>query len=297
MSSSPFFSIILPVYNRESFIKKSIESVLDQDFKDFELIIVDDGSTDNTSKVVRGFSDNRIRYYWKKNEERNIARNFGISKAKGRYLNFLDSDDIHYSNHLSHAFKSINELKFPEIFHSNHALISGNRTTPSVIGQISSNDINKKLIDSNFLHCNTVFIKEFIFEKFKFLDSQNAIVGEDYYLWLKLASRYRINQSLIVTSAIIEHNQRSLNKINVDKLILGTHEINYSLKQDESFMNYYGWKATRLLAYNLIFLALHLAINRRKKESFNFLWLSFKTFPFSIFTKRFIGAVKTLIVN
>ncbi|MCS6985063.1 MAG: glycosyltransferase family 2 protein, partial [Leptospiraceae bacterium] len=80
----PFFSVILPTYNRASWLPRSIQSVLDQKFQDFELIIVDDGSTDNTREVVAHFSDPRIKYYYKENQERSAARNFGIRKASGQ---------------------------------------------------------------------------------------------------------------------------------------------------------------------------------------------------------------------
>ncbi|MBD3660935.1 MAG: glycosyltransferase family 2 protein, partial [Arenibacter algicola] len=113
--SSPFFSVIISTYNRASFIGRTIASVLKQDFEDFELIIVDDGSTDNTKEVVVGIEDKRIRYYKKDNAERGAARNFGAKKASGEYLNFLDSDDLLYDDHLSTAHKIIQEEK-PSVF-------------------------------------------------------------------------------------------------------------------------------------------------------------------------------------
>jgi len=96
----PFFSIILPTFNRASYLEKAIGSVLSQTFEDFELIIVDDGSTDNTRTVVENWQDDRLNYFFKQNEERSIARNFGIARAHGRYVNFLDSDDYFYPHHL-----------------------------------------------------------------------------------------------------------------------------------------------------------------------------------------------------
>ena len=102
--NKPFFSIIIPTYNRANLISISIESVLKQTFTDFELIIVDDGSTDNTSEVVGNYTDNRIFYYKKVNEERGAARNYGIKKSCGEYVNFLDSDDFFDANHLEVAY-------------------------------------------------------------------------------------------------------------------------------------------------------------------------------------------------
>jgi glycosyltransferase involved in cell wall biosynthesis len=90
----PLISIIIPTYNRASFLKEAIESVLAQTYENWELIIVDDGSTDNTSELVKKFTDKRISYLCQQNTGAPLARNKGIQKAKGDYIAFLDSDDI-----------------------------------------------------------------------------------------------------------------------------------------------------------------------------------------------------------
>jgi len=103
----PFFSIILPTYNRVSFLTRSIGSVLRQDFQDWELLIIDDGSTDHTKEVVYSFKDNRIKYVYQENSERSAARNNGINQAQGAWLCFLDSDDEYSTNHLSNLLEEI----------------------------------------------------------------------------------------------------------------------------------------------------------------------------------------------
>ena len=87
------FSVVIPAYNREKEIAKSIRSVLNQTFPDFEIIVVDDGSTDKTCEVVQSIKDNRIRCIRKENAGASSARNTGIAEAKGLYVSFLDSDD------------------------------------------------------------------------------------------------------------------------------------------------------------------------------------------------------------
>ena len=81
---SILFSIIIPIYNKAKFLPKAIESVINQTFEDWELKIVDDGSTDKTSDVVKQYPDNRIRYIYQENSERSAARNNGIKHAKGK---------------------------------------------------------------------------------------------------------------------------------------------------------------------------------------------------------------------
>lgn len=106
----PILSIIMPVYNVEKYVGKSIESVLAQTMTDFELIIVNDGSTDNSGKICEeyAFSDDRIKYYCKDNEGVSVARNFGIKKSSSsKYITFIDSDDWIESDFYEKAMKYI----------------------------------------------------------------------------------------------------------------------------------------------------------------------------------------------
>ncbi|WP_405324068.1 glycosyltransferase family 2 protein [Fibrobacter sp.] len=93
-------SIVLPSYNRARIISNAIESILRQTYRDFELIVVDDGSTDNTEEVVRAFNDDRIVYVKQKNAGACVARNNGIAHARGEYIAFQDSDDIWHADKL-----------------------------------------------------------------------------------------------------------------------------------------------------------------------------------------------------
>jgi glycosyltransferase involved in cell wall biosynthesis len=90
----PKVSVTIPTYNRGYIVKQAIDSVLAQNFKDFEILIIDDGSTDSTKQVVESIQDVRLRYFYKENGGVSSARNLGLSKASGQYVAFLDSDDI-----------------------------------------------------------------------------------------------------------------------------------------------------------------------------------------------------------
>src|SRR5437763_11554370 len=107
MEGRIFFSIIIPTYNRASMIEKTIQSALNQSYSDYEIIIVDDGSTDNTEQVVLSIKDARIFYFKKENAERAAARNYGAHRAKGDYITFLDSDDVLYPSFLYNASETI----------------------------------------------------------------------------------------------------------------------------------------------------------------------------------------------
>lgn len=109
MSIKMIFSVIITTYNRSQVLMRAIQSVIDQKFQDFELIIVNDGSTENYSKVeefIKKHKD-KIRYFYKENEERSVARNFGVKQAIGDFICFLDDDDYFLNNHLQMLFNEI----------------------------------------------------------------------------------------------------------------------------------------------------------------------------------------------
>ncbi|MEM6299348.1 MAG: glycosyltransferase family A protein, partial [Bacteroidota bacterium] len=118
----PFFSLIIPTYNRKHRLHAPLDTALAQTFRDFELILVDDGSTDQTEKWLKeNYNDPRIRYFYKENEERSIARNFGVQQATGKFIFFLDSDDELLPNHFEVLHQAIqkhsNIHRFATKFH------------------------------------------------------------------------------------------------------------------------------------------------------------------------------------
>jgi len=112
---SPFFSVVIPTYNRARSIGEAVRSVQAQTFTDWELIVVDDGSKDDTAQVLAPIcqADQRVRYIYQQNAERSAARNTGIAAAQGTYICFLDSDDVHLPTHLSAIHARILETGNP----------------------------------------------------------------------------------------------------------------------------------------------------------------------------------------
>lgn len=114
-TTSPLFSVIIPTYNRAQLVGRAIQSVLDQDCKDWELLVVDDGSTDNTKEVVLDYIKRvpQVKYFYQKHQERSTARNRGIEEASGKYICFLDDDDYYLSHHLSTFKQALGRLSDP----------------------------------------------------------------------------------------------------------------------------------------------------------------------------------------
>ncbi len=113
MAVNPLFTIIIPTANRADLLRRAIESVMKQHCTDWEICIVDDGSTDHTQEVVKNFTDPRIHYSYQQHQERSVARNKGIEMAKGQYLCFLDDDDYFFPEHLELLRQSIQKEAYP----------------------------------------------------------------------------------------------------------------------------------------------------------------------------------------
>ena len=293
----PFFSIIIPTYNRSQRLVLAIKSLLTQDFDDVEVLVVDDGSTDNTGAVVTQLreSHNNLKYFYKQNEERSIARNFGIMKATGRYIGFLDSDDIVYANHLQTAYRLLTSSNFPEVGHLGYQIID---TSGKVILTRNNfdNSFKTKLISENIIHGNAIFIRNDIAKIVNFIPSKLAILSEDWYLWLRLAARYKFHFDNTITSAVVEHEGRSLQKIDPDKLISNTKTIVTNLKADPIFLSAYSAKVRYHFSNHYTFLSLILALTKdRKIDSIKYLFTAVKYDLLVIFRRRFLATIKLLL--
>lgn len=291
-SAEVFFSIIIPTYNRADKISRAIKSVLNQTFTSFEIIVIDDGSTDNSREVVIGIKDERIKYFKKKNEERGIARNFGISKAQGKYIGFLDSDDYYYPNHLSIARKCIKEKGHLEVIHLGYEVRVEDGTLLYKKNNLSNN-IEEQLILENPLSCNGIIIRRDILKKYRFIPSKEVVVGEDYYLWLKLAARYTIFCNNSITSVIVEHEKRSIKDIKPDKLVYSIEEIIKQLKEDEVFLEKYRGMVKFYFSNCYTLIALSLALTKdRRLDTILYLFKAVQQDIFVIGRRRFLASIK-----
>lgn len=106
---SPLISVVIPAYNHEKFIGPAIESVLSQSVDDFELIIIDDGSTDNTATVIKSYKDPRLHYFHQENQDAYNTINRGLGKARGRYISILNSDDMYRPERFTRILNFIEE--------------------------------------------------------------------------------------------------------------------------------------------------------------------------------------------
>jgi glycosyltransferase involved in cell wall biosynthesis len=194
MSINPFFSVVISTKNRSELVLRAVQSVLNQLFFDFELIVVDNASTDDTEEVLSSISDNR--FFYVKNEtdrERCYARNRGIKLAKGEYICFLDSDDEYLSNHLQVLYENINNssekiaLFYTNAFETYNFQNIQERLCPNLEGF----GLFEYILTYTFNPAR-VAIHKSILDEFKFDEKIPGL--EDLDLWLCIATKFPIKQ-------------------------------------------------------------------------------------------------------
>ena len=190
----PFVSVIIPTYNGSRFIKETVQSVIGQTYPNIEIIIVDDGSTDNTPDIVKSINDPRLIHIRQANSGVSMARNHGIDISHGDYIAFLDHDDVWLPHKLERQLQLFKEDPNIAMVYSDTFIIDENN---SIINTYSHKIkfyrgmIFKELFFSCFITILTVVIKKPVFlEVGPFLPFK---IGEDYDLFLKCAARYPID--------------------------------------------------------------------------------------------------------
>ncbi|WP_296380992.1 glycosyltransferase family 2 protein, partial [Winogradskyella sp.] len=195
----PFFSVIIPLYNKADYISDCIKSVLNQTFEDYEIVIVNDGSTDMSVSIVETFTSDKIKLFHQKNLGVSIARNNGASFTKGTYIAFLDADDLWKPNHLMCIKASIDFLPSAGLYANNYSIkYSTSYTLPAKL------DIeifqSKPIVVNNFfkasLNDTLVWTSATSIKKDKFFDygmfNINYSTGEDLDLWIRIALKEQI---------------------------------------------------------------------------------------------------------
>lgn len=190
-------SVIIPMYNAENTITECLNSVLSQTYKDFEVIIIDDGSTDRSYKIVKNYITNNniqnLKLLKQINQGPGIARNRGIKNSKGKYIAFLDADDIWRNNKLETQMRYLQE-----------------DTNLKMIGSLTNNNISekepkieyvsfRKLLFNNVFTTSTVIIKKDILDK-KNIIGFKSTWSEDYFLWLQIV---RCHKAALLRSPLV----------------------------------------------------------------------------------------------
>lgn len=189
----PLISVIIPTFNRASVLVRAIDSVLKQSYKNFELIVVDDGSTDETKYLLSPYMDQgKLRYFKTENRGVSAARNFGVEKSQGEWLSFLDSDDEWLKEKLQKQLEFLKAHPTIRLVHGEELWVrNGKRVNQKKIHQKFGGFIYEKCLPLCLISPSAVMIERKLFDEMKGFDEE-FIVCEDYDLWLKITSLYEV---------------------------------------------------------------------------------------------------------
>ncbi len=271
VSESMMFSVIIPAYNAALYIQKSIDSVLNQTFNDFEILVVDDGSSDDTRKVVKAFEDDRIHYIYQPNGGVSSARNTGILNASGEYICFLDADDLWKSNHLQVVSRLIKEYPAADVFltgyeillHNEHSIIN---VCPGVESDLQIDNMFEYIFKYGyFFNTNSVSCKKSTFDTVGLFEI-GVKNGEDDDMWYRLFAYYSTAVSGTVTTTYIRENSSATStRVFVDNWIFlqRVGGIMSSTSVSEEKKNY----LQRLLEQRKLSFVRYCILNRDKKAA------------------------------
>ncbi|MDD3685586.1 MAG: glycosyltransferase family 2 protein [Bacteroidales bacterium] len=299
----PFFSIIIPTYNRAHMLSKALESVHVQTFNDWECIVVDDGSTDNTKELLQQWikKDNRFRYIYQENAERSAARNNGINNAKGDYICFLDSDDYFNETRLEKLYIAINNSKIKNALFFTDISFNNNGLLQTIVQDhycTFTESLSNKAdtLASVVIGVPQVCITAEIIMKNLF--TPNISIGEDFECWLRISENnyilYIPHQSTIIAS---EHDDRSVNLKNNNSPKQQRKTLRYCFKKNHPGHKIDERLKRKLLADSYFNSAKHFMFNRKFAKAFSNIFRSIWHNPSNLQLKHRIFCLFNLLIR
>jgi glycosyltransferase involved in cell wall biosynthesis len=192
MRPQHLFSVIIPAFNRRSFIGTAVNSVLGQTFRDLELIVIDDGSTDGTRDLIASYKDKRINYLFQPNRGVASARNRGLELSRGRYIAFLDSDDRWVPEKLEKAAEYVAEFPDIKIFHTEEVWYKkGRLLNQKKKHKKPTGHVYEKALPICCISISTAIIKRDVFDEVGAFD-ESFEACEDYDFWLRATARHEV---------------------------------------------------------------------------------------------------------
>lgn len=241
-------SVIMPAYNAEKYIEKTINSVLNQSYDNFELIVIDDGSKDNTAEIIIAMAnkDKRIHFFQNaKNLGVSVTRNYGISLANTDWIAFLDSDDMWTSDKLDKQIKLISNNERVNLLFTGSSFVDENDKPYSYVLQIPEEVKYKELLKQNIISCSSVLVKK---QCLSGLKMERDDMHEDFAMWLKILKKencaYGINEPLLIYR--LSKNSKSGNKIKAAKMTFMVYRhVGLNLFQSAYYILFYTIKSIK----------------------------------------------------
>lgn len=220
--SLTYFSIIMPLYNKAPYVRKAVESVVSQTFTDWELVVVDDGSTDGSGEVVAGVTDSRIRIVRQENAGVGAARNRGVAESSAPYICFLDADDWWEPSFLEGMAGFIKRYPDAGIYGSSYYIVKNGRKRLAPIGVeegFTEGEINYCRVYAKTLcmplWTGAVCMPRMVFDEVGGFPTAIKL-GEDFLLWVHIALKHKV---AFLNKPLSNYNQ------DVDATYRGTHHL------------------------------------------------------------------------
>jgi len=221
----PYFSIIIPLYNKEKHIKDTLNSVWSQSYSNFEVIVVNDGSTDHSLREVNAIKDERLKIFSIENQGVSHARNYGISEATADLLVFLDADDTWFEHHLQDLKGLYEEFPNCGMYCKAYHKQDGTILIPSKFKNIPSDSLWKGIVNdyfessliNNIAWTSAVMIPKFILDKIGVFDTKITLgAGEDTDLWIRIALEYPVAFDNKVSAIHQLHSENRISNSNTN---------------------------------------------------------------------------------
>ena len=272
--AKPTVSVIIPTHNRAELLKRAINSVLRQTFEDFELIVVDDASSDNTPEVVEGIKDGRIQYVrLKKNSGGPVARNTGIKRARGRFIALLDDDDEWLPNRLELQIEKFESLeKDVGVVYGGFYYVS--QDTGEILGKRLPRyrgDVYAYFLKENFVGSPTLLIRRECFKKAGLFDPKLKS-SQDWDMWLRIAKYYKFDYVPAVVAKYYVHGHQIT--FNMEKYISGREK--FVWKYPDIYKN------PRILSLHLSQMGLLLILSGNAEKGLKYLAKSIAMAPLNM---------------
>ena len=253
----PKISVVIPVFNKEKYIKNTINSVLFQSFSDFELIVIDDGSTDESLVYLKQFNDNRLQIIKQSNSGVSSARNNGVAQAKGELIAFLDADDLWYPNHLQEIYDLYKQFPEAGFFGTAYEIQFSKKLTKKFIYDFKN---IQNLIDKYYRYSkgtHLFYTSNFAVKRsvFNTTSGFKKIHSEDIDLFLTIGTKYKMAYSKVVTMKYTLNAENSLSgQYETEKKIILANNFKELEKEDielKRFLDFnrYAWTIEFKLAH------------------------------------------------
>lgn len=288
------FSIVIPTYNRQDLILDTLQTVFDQTYRNFEVLVVDNCSTDDTVKILRPFeSEGKIKIIQnERNYERAHSRNVGMSNATGDFLTFLDSDDYLYKDCLADAAKFITDHPDRKCFHCLYELVDENRTNIRSYEFPSISDPIEAIVKGNFMSCIGNFVHRDIYSKYEFDTFSDLTGAEDWEFWLRVIGDHGVGRIEKVNCGILHHKGRTVQSKHFEQLENGYLHLFNKFELDSHLKSIFGRHLKRIRANSYMYLATLANTGGYFKDSRRFLNAAIRADRTIIFGTRFLNTAR-----